>query len=159
MVRPITGFMTNDNVFYEVEAKAQLHEATKALEAACYALPEPVKAATFIRVLEALADQCGDYLSAYEKVYQVVQDTSSIDRDQGDNSGGGRDTTTLEQFEVSGYESLPDMGHSPQAAAIRSAFEVDGARVRRNDARSVRSYKDMAVRATPEDEASREGHE
>lgn len=114
MVSPVTGFMSEDGHFFVSELEAKYHEAREDIKEACLTLNKPVNAESFLYILEAMADEVGEYVRAYKEVnkHKVAENPGRTRGDQSDDGRGSEDDDALEQFEVGGHEPLSDMGDS-----------------------------------------------
>lgn len=127
-MKRVTGWLTNDDMFFETEAGAELHEATLDLDAALSILQVDAHKVHFI--IQHCASQIERFLNASRKANESslyrLQDTDAAINTASDEETTG-DANSI--FDESAHSSEPvsDVGSSSQSENVRDDRQGDGA--------------------------------
>lgn len=155
-MRNVKGFLSDDGVFFDAEADAELYEAMHALEATVRNIgADPNK---FLIVVEGCRKQLERYLNAkssFEKSERSSVAKAGDDRRSGEQAtpfvehnaddGSAEAYTPVLEQPINESEHVPNMGCSVSTEAIPDDSALNGSRGRRFATRSVRSAPYMAT--------------
>ena len=149
-MRQVKGFLSDDGVFFDAHADAELYEAMHDLELVVKNIgANPEK---FLVVLDGCHKQVRRYLDAKEGfkaseasgVASAAAGTASHPEHNADDAGAETHAPVLEQpFNES--KSVPDVGSGERTEAVPDYSEVDGIGGRSTHARGLRSTAHLAT--------------
>jgi hypothetical protein len=177
-MKSASGYLTEDNVFFESKEEAELYEARTAL--AQHLLGISVDPAKFVQIVDSIPGMVRRYIDAYEAKANyddqnpdrgagsgsVGEETEPFDSDEAGTPGSwepepevderpiehavaAESFASLLELSSSRHGDVRDVGNGSRAEEVRDDGQGDGVRVRGTDAPDVRGSEDMATGEHP----------